>query len=268
MSIPRILSGAALVAALSIPLVAQQQNTTDYYEVACVKVNQNQNAAARDWVAGTDHKLSQALVDSGQIRSVLVLRTVMPQGTEANCDYVFVTFFNGSPLAPMSTEDVSKALHDAGIQMTPEQFFTQRGELGTLVNLNVTQNQAMVGEAKKGDYLVLNQMNAPDSDACIAYEKKVWQPLAEEMMRAGDSDGWVIQMQVFPGGAKDQGGVSSVDIYPSWDAVFKQRDSIQNGWKKVHPDMDVNNTFQQFGKLCPIEHTVLYKVEDMVGPKQ
>ena len=63
--------------------------------------------------------------------------------------------------------------------MTPKEFFTQRGELGTLVNLNITQSQAMVGEAKKGDYLVLNQMNAPDIGACIAYQKKVWQPLAQ-----------------------------------------------------------------------------------------
>lgn len=268
MSIPRILFGAALVAALSMPLVAQQQNTTNYYEVACVRVNQGQNAAAREWVAGTDHKLSQAAIDSGQVRSALVLRSVMPQGSEANCDYVFVTFFKGLPLAPMSPEELSKALHDAGIQMTPEEFYTQRSKIGTLVNLTIVQSEGMVGEAKKGDYLVLNQMNAPDTGACIAYQMKVWQPLAQEMMSAGDSDGWGIQLQSFPRGEKDRGGVSSVDIYPTLGAVFKQRDSIQNGWKKVHPDMDVNNTFQQFGKLCPIEHTVLYKVEDMVGSKQ
>jgi len=266
MSIPRILLGAALVAALSMPLVGQQK-TTGLYEVACVKVNPGQGTAFGEWVDGTSHKLNQESADSGRINNSLVLRTLSPAGTSATCDYVFIDFFNGLPPAPGSG-DLAKALHDAGIAMTPAEFYAKRGELGTLVALNYTQTQTLVGEAKKGDYIVRNEMGAPDAGACLAYEKKVWQPLAEEMVKAGDSDGWVAEIQIFPRGAKDGDTVSSVDIYPNWDAVFKQRDSIGNAWKKVHPDMDINNTMEQFGKLCPIEHTVLYKVVDAVGPKK
>lgn len=266
MSIPRILLGAALVATLSMPLVGQQK-TTGYYQVACVKVNSGQDAAFSEWVEGASHKLDQESVDSGRISNSLVLRTVSPRGTEAKCDYVFVDFFSGLPPAPGSG-DFSKALHNAGISMTPKEFYAKRDELGTLVSINYSQTRMLVGEAKKGDYIVLNQMGAPDIGACLALEEKVWQPLAEEMVKAGDADGWATQVQISPRGDKDNAGVSSVDIYPSWDAAFKQRDSIGNGWKKVHPDMDINNTMEQFGKLCPIEHTVLYHVVDSATPKK
>ena len=267
MSIPRLLLGTALVAALSMPLVGQQK-TTGYYEVACVKVNPGQNHAFSEWIDGTGHKLDQESVDSGRFKSTIALRAVSPQGTAATCDYVFLEFFNGLPPEAGSRESLATALQKAGIAMTPDEFYAKRGELTTLVNITYSQTQSQVGEAKKGDYIVVNQIGAPDIGACLAYEKKVWQPLAEELMNAGDTGGWTTEVQVFPSGAKDGPRVSSADFYPSLDALFKVYDSIGTAWKKVHPDMDINSTIGQFGKLCPIEHTALFKVADMVTAKK
>ncbi|HUX46201.1 MAG TPA: hypothetical protein VMV57_15755 [Terracidiphilus sp.] len=266
MSFPRFLLCAALAATLALPLAAQQQEPTGFHSIACVKVNTGQGAAFREWVSGTVHKLCQQLVDSGRYASMIVLRTEMPQGTDAECDYVFVTFYKGLPPEPLSAAEVGENLQKAGLSMTAEEFFKQRVELGTLVSTNITQYQTLVGGAKKGDYLVFNSMSAPDVGACVAYEQKVWKPLAEEMVKAGESDGWALNEQVFPRGDKDKSLVSSVDLYPSWDALFKQYDSISNGWKKVHPDMDINSTMAQFGKLCTIEHTVLYKIVEVMAP--
>jgi hypothetical protein len=265
MSIPRILLGAAIAAALSIPLTAQPA-PTGYHSISCVKINPGKLAEADAWIAGTEHKLDQELVDSGTYGNTVVLRTEMPAGTDAKCDYVFVTFFKGLPLAPLSPQEVSTALHKAGIQMTAEELYAKHDELGTLVYDNITQYQSLVGGAKKGDYLAFNAMSAPDVGACVAYQKKVWQPLAEEMVKAGNIDGWAINQQVYPRGTKDKTAVSSVDIYPSWDAFVNQYGSIMDGWKKVHPDMDINSTMEQFGKLCSIEHTVLYKIVESVAP--
>jgi len=265
MSISRILLGAAIAAALSIPLTAQPA-PTGYHSIECVKVNPGKWAEAEAWIAGTEHKLNQELVGSGTYASTIVLRTEMPAGTDAKCDYAFVTFYKGLPPAPLSTEEVSKALHKAGIQMTAEELYAKRAELGVLVYDNITQYQSLVGGGKKGDYLSFNSMSAPDVGACVAYEQKVWQPLAEAMVKAGHIDGWAINSQVFPRGTKDKTAVSSVDIYPSWEAFINQYGSIMDGWKKVHSDMDINSTMEQFGKLCSIEHTVLYKIVDATGP--
>src|ERR1035441_8806735 len=263
MSIPRILLGAAIAAALSIPLTAQQA-PTGYHEIACVKVNPGQRAGIEEWIGGSDHKLAQSLVDSGAIAGTIALRTELPQGSASECDYIFVTFFKGLPSAPWSNEELSKDLKKAGIPMTAGEFFAKRGELATLVYDNITQYQTLVGGAKKGDYLAFNSMNTTDAYACVAYEQKVWKPLAEEMVKAGNSDGWAINVQVFPRVTKGKTMVSSVDIYPSWDAFVNVYPSMMDAWKKVHPDMDFNSTMgEQFGKLCSIENTVLYKVVDV-----
>jgi len=262
MMIPRFLLGAAIAAALSIPLVAQQA-PTGFHSIVCVKVNPGKWDAIAEWIAGTEHKLNQELVDSGTYASTLVLRTELPQGTASECDYVFVSFFNGLPPAPMSPEELSKALHKADIPMTAEALYTKHGELGTLVSTNITQYQTLVGGPKKDDYLVFNSMSAPDVGACVAYQQKVWKPVAEEMVNAGNLSGWAINAQAFPRGAKDKTAVSSLDIYPSWDAFINSYGSIGGAWKKVHPDMDINSTMGQFEKLCSIQHTVLYKLVDV-----
>lgn len=265
MTIPRVLLGAAIAAALSIPVTAQQA-PTGYHHIQCVKINPGKMAGVEEFIAGTGHKLNQSLVDSGAYAQTLVLRTVMPRGTDAECDYVFVAFFKGLPPAPMSPEEVSNALHKADVPMTAEQLYAKEDELGKLVSDNITQYQVLVGGAKKGDYLVFNSMSAPDVGACVASQKRLWQPVAEEMMKAGNTDGWAVNVQVFPRGSSDKTVVSSVDLYPSWDAFVHEYPSIESAWKKVHPDMDINSTMGQFEKQCTITHTVLYKVVDATAP--
>ncbi len=265
MTIPRVLLGAAMAAALSIPLAAQQA-PTGYHHVQCVKINPGKMAAVGEFIAGDSHKLGQSLVDSGHYANTLVLRTVMPRGTDAECDYVFVTFFNGLPPAPMSQEELTAALHKADVPLTAEQLYAQEDDLGKLVSDNYTQYQVLVGGAKKGDYLVFNSMSAPDVGACVTAQKNLWQPVAEQMVKDENTSGWAVNVQRFPRGTKDDTAVSSVDIYPSWDAFLNEYSSISSAWKKVHPDMDINSTMQQFEKQCTITHTVLYKVVDATAP--
>ena len=74
MSMPRILLGAAMVAALSMSLVGQQA-PVGIHHIQCVKVNPGQQAAVQEWIDGDSHKLTQSLVDSGAYAMSLVLRT-------------------------------------------------------------------------------------------------------------------------------------------------------------------------------------------------
>lgn len=265
MTIPRVLLGAAIAAALAIPLTAQQA-PTGFHHIQCVKANPGKMDGVEGLVNGTIHKLNQSLVDSGHYANALVLRTVMPRGTDAECDYVFVAFFSGLPPAPMSRDEVTAALHKADVPLNADQLRTQEDEVGKLVSDNYTQYQVLVGGAKKGDYLVFNSMSAPDVGACVASQKKLWQPVAEQMVKDGNTSGWAVNLQRFPRGAKDETAISSVDIYPSWDAFLNEYSSISTAWKEVHPDMDINSTMQQFDKQCAITHTVLYKVVDATAP--
>ena len=107
--------------------------------------------------------------------------------------------------------------------------------MGKLVWDNITQYQALVGGAKKGDYLEFNSISTQDPGACVALEKKDWQPVAEEMVKAGNTAGWAVNEQVFPRGTRDEPAVSTVDLFPSWDAFVNDYRSIQSAWKNAIP---------------------------------
>jgi hypothetical protein len=260
----RLLLGAALAAALSAPLLAQEA-PTGFHTINCVKVRDGKSAEFRAWVEGPVQKVAQSGVDSGRIAGWLALHTQIPQGSDAQCDWALVTFYKGLPNEPLSADGVTDILHKAGVAMTAKEYYEKRDAISYLVYNNITQYQALVGQAKKGGYLVFNSITAPDAEACVSYEKKVWQPLAEEMLKDGSRSGWAINQQVFPNGNKDRTAVSTVDLFPSWDAVMKQGDGFVARWKKVHPDMELGTTFEQFQKLCSIDNTVLYKVEYSTG---
>jgi hypothetical protein len=266
MAIPRILVCAALAAAFSTALVAQVASpaTTGYHTVNCVKVLPGKNAEYSKFLTEDVRKVAQARVDAGAITTWLVLRTVMPQGSEAECDYVLVSFYAGLPNPPLGGEALTTALHQAGLQMSADEYNERRNALSTLVYNDITQYQILVGQAHKGDYLIFNSMKVGDIDEWIAYEKKVWQPIAEAQVKEGVRAGWALNVQVFPMGSKDKHLASTVDIYPTWASMFTDP-GFGERFKKVHPDMELGTTFEHFQKLRTIESTVLYQVDDVVS---
>ncbi len=157
-------------------------------------------------------------------------------------------------------------LQKAGVTSTLQQWRDRLAVVAELVSNNITQYQVLVGGSKKGDYLVFNSMKATDRGQCIAAQKRLWQPFAEQGVKDGAQDGWALNIQVFPDGAKDPSLVSSVDIYPSWDAMFKYfGPDFATRWKKVHPEMTTDEAFSEIDKVCTIEHNVTYKVEDQIN---
>ena len=264
MGIRHMVWGAALAATLSATLVAQQA-PVGYHSISCVRVKPGKSAAFSALLSGDYSKVEQARVDSGAISTWIALRTVIPAGTDAACDYVLVSFYPGLPTAPLSDEGMTAVLQKAGVSSTLQEWRDRLRDVGELVWNNITQYQVLVGGSKKGDYLVFNSMKATDVGQCVADQKRLWQPFAEEGVKEGAQDGWAVNIQRFPNGAKDPSLVSSVDIYPSWDAMFNYfgPDFITR-WKKVHPELSPDEAFAEISKSCTIEHTVTYKVEDQI----
>ena len=261
--IHRIFAAAALAASFVLPVAAQQQQPTGFHNIACVKARPGQASNFREFLQGDVQKYAQARVSSGAIAAFMVLRAIMPAGSDGQCDYAIVTFYNGAPPAPMSHEDLLAALQKAGVD--PQQYLQKRSEMTELVSTHLTQYQVLVGAAKKGDYLVFNSMHAKDVDAWVAWEKKNWQPFAEAAVKQGLLSAWAINVQIFPTGESDHDLVSSVDVYPTWNAVFNQSQTYRDAWTKTHPGVDPAAFFADAGKLRTIEHTALYQVDDMIA---
>ena len=153
--------GAALAATLSATLVAQQA-PSGFHSISCVRVKPGQSAAFHDLLNGDYHKVEQASVDSGRLSGFIALRTVIPAGTDAACDWVLVSFYPGFPPAPLGDDEMTALLQKAGVASTMQQWRDRLAVVGELVSNNITQYQVLVGGSKKGDYLVFNSMKATD----------------------------------------------------------------------------------------------------------
>jgi hypothetical protein len=268
MTIHRVLWSAAIIATLSVPLVAQQQAPSGYHRVTCVKVKPGRTAEFRALVAGDISKVEHSQLDSGTISAWLVLRTIDPAGSDATCDYVFVAFYPGLPPAPMSDEETKAVIQKAGIGKTVSEWGQEHAENGYQVNNNITRYVTLVGAAKKGDYLVFNSMSVSDTSAWVDWEKKEWQPFAEALVKDGIMSAWSINVQIFPHGAKVQNRASSVDVYPSWEAVMHGLGGkkIADLWNSVHPELKFADANAQAAKLRTIDAATLYKVEEAIFP--
>jgi hypothetical protein len=183
MTIHRMLWSAAILAALSVTLVAQQQAPSGYHRVTCVKVKPGRTAEFQALVTGDISKVEHSEVDSGTISGWLLLRTIVPSGSDATCDYVLVAFYPGLPSAPMSDDETKAVIDKAGIGKTLSEWRQEHAENGYQVNNNITRYVSLVGAAKKGDYLVFNSMSVSDISAWVDWEKKNWQPFAEALLK-------------------------------------------------------------------------------------
>jgi hypothetical protein len=268
MAIRHLFWGAALAVALPVALAAQQAPPS-FSSVSCVKVKPGKMADFKSLINGDFNKYEQSRVDSGALSAFMELRIVIPAGRQATCNYVFVSFYPGLPSAPMSDEEMTAALQKAGISSSLEEMNQREEAVGYLVYNSINETVAHVGTSKKGDFIVVNEMSVPDQGAWVANEKKLWQPLFEDGVKDGSIDGWSVLIEFMPRGAKDHEITDTVDIYPSWDAQFKFfGPGFPDRWKKIHPDLPIDQGMAQEHKFDTIEHTKLYKVIEVLQPSK
>jgi hypothetical protein len=263
MKLPRLLLCAAIAAAFSATLIAQQPST-GYHRVACIKIKPGKGSEFRKWAAEDFHKFAQSRVDSGAITTWDLLRSVDPVGESAQCDYLSVSIYPGAPTEPIGMENLGVELKKAGLTMTPQEYIDQRNSLTTLISDDIFQNRDSVGSAKKGDYFLVNYMKVPDIEEWLAYEKKVWHPLAEAMAKDGTKSGWSVNVRVLPSGSDALFQAVTVDVFPTWDAVFKDDAQFVDRFKKTHPDRELGTTFEQFEKLRKITSIQLFHLDDSI----
>ncbi|HEX6772035.1 MAG TPA: hypothetical protein VF126_08415 [Acidobacteriaceae bacterium] len=267
MTAPRILLSAALTAALvfaAAPLTAQPTPSTGYQAVLCLKVEAAKTADFHKWISEVIHKLVQSRIDDGTLSRWELYRGIVPQGTDAKCDYVAVNSYPGVPSEPVSGDGLTAELKKAGIPLTSQEYAERRNSVERLVETSIGQTRLSVGSAKVGDYIVVNHMKVIDMDGWINYEKKVWQPMAESMAKDGVRTGWFVIAGVFPFGSSAGDMGITLDVYPTWKAIFSDDDFVGR-WHKVHPDMELGTTFEAYDKLRTLEYGHILKLEDVLG---
>jgi hypothetical protein len=267
----RMLASAVVLTALSFPLFSQPNSpTTGYHNVQCYKIKPDKGLEFRKWAEGDLHKYAQGLVDSGRLSSWTLVRAVTPAGSASSCDYFMVAFYPGLPPEPLGVTDLGPLLKKAGLTMTAEEWIGRRDSMSSLVSTSLWQNYVAVRSMQKGDYIIVNEAKAPDVDEWVAYEKKAWQPIAEQLDKEGLTRGWSVNVLVLPQrGSENRINGVTVDVYPSWDAVIKLMidPEFENRWRKIHPDMEIGTTFEHYDKLRNNLTANVFKVDDMISVK-
>lgn len=265
MKIHGLLIVAALVAVISLPISAQQE-PTGFHRVACLKVKPQNTTNFLAFATGEVGKMAQYWVKSGKSTGWLLLRSVVPMGESAKCDYLSVTVFPGVPTELFAPDQVAEALKQTGSKLNAGQFFNIRDSGATLVSSDLFQTRAMVGGIKKGDYVEVLYQKVANPQAWLANDVKVWRPVAEAMLKDGSRTGWYAVLRVLPSGSSMEYNAINVDVFPSLDAVFKGDPQFVDRWKKVHPDMDLAETMRGLDKFRTTANEELYTVIAAVNP--
>jgi hypothetical protein len=267
MKIARLLLCAAMAAALSFALVAQQA-PTGFHTVNCIKVKSEKSAEFHKWITEVMQKVAKARVDSGAVSTWYLLRNVIPQGTTATCDYLTVSVYPGAPPEPLKPEEIQPALKKAGISLTAEEYLTRRDSLSSLVSSRLFQNVETLGSVNKGGYLSVAYMKTDNLEDWLEMEKKVWKPVAEQMIKDGAESGWSVNIQAFGQDSELPFQGVTVDVYPSWDAVWKDDPQFTERFKKVHPETDFYRAYEKILKIRTQINEELYAIDDLIRSPQ
>jgi len=243
-----------------------QQQPVYYQTLNCIKVMPGKGREYTQFVRDTSMKVAQVRADAGEILTWSLLGSVMPAGQEARCSHMIATLFEGSPPAPRGPEVFEKALQKAGVNMTASDWTTKLNSLSSLVSTEMWRHRIRLGAPQKDHYLFLNYMKVHDAPEYNDFENAIWRPMAEEWVKEGSQSGWVFATKVLPSGTDTTYAAYSADIYPSWDAAFKQR-SVQTTFEKVHSGKNYQQTMTRLGKVRDLARRELWVVVERVAKK-
>jgi hypothetical protein len=253
-------------ASLAAGALNAQQQPAYYQTTACIKVTPGKFTEYRQFVDDTSKKMAEARAKAGEIVSWAFLRSIMPAGAEARCDYSISTTYEGIPPKPLDRDGLASSLERAGVKMTAAQYLGKRDSLSQLVAMEMWRTRVRVGQPEKGHYLFINHMKVHNAADYYKFETEIWRPLAEAWIKEGTQSGWQFSTLLLPGGTDVKYAARSVDIYPSWEATFKARNP-QEIFKKAHPDKDYQQTMGSLTKLRDLAQRDLMVIEERVAKK-
>lgn len=254
-----------VLALVTAALDAQQPAPTTYTQtLTYIKVAPGKAAEYEQLLNETLMKVSQLRADSGEIISWTLLRCVLPAGQEARASHVISVISEGPPLAPTTRAELGIALQKAGVTISVEEFYQKRRDLSSLVASEIWRPQQRVAAPKKGHYLYLNHMKVHDAAAYAEFEKNIWRPMAEEWVKRGEMSGWIFATKVLPGGTETAHSAYSADMFPTWQAAFGMRSSLQSIFEKVHPGKNYDDVVLKGLKLRDLARRELWVVVERV----
>ena len=259
----RNVSRVAVAFLFGVTIVAAQNQPSSYFRTACIKVQPGKWSEFMEFSNGMATKVMQAAAENGEFSTATLLRSVLPSGEEARCDFISVTSYRGAPPAPLTREQLQARIEKAGIGITGDQFAAKRDVISRLVSQEIWRSVISIGDIQKGDYMFVNFGRTSNMQNYLKFEDTVWKPMAEQWIKEGRMRAWRVNQLVLPAGTEVKYQITSVDVFPSWDAVFTPL-GLQDMMKKIHPDRDYAQTVGEIPKIRDLARRELYVVQNRI----
>jgi hypothetical protein len=259
-----VILAIAVSAGLTTGVLAQDQKPSGFHSVTCVKIRDGKGTEYRQFAEET-RSMAQAAADAGQMKVSYRMRSVMPAGAAATCDYVYVTVYDGIPPAPTGPAGLESLIKKSGVSMTADQFRAKRTSLTNLVSSEMWRTAVDVGAMEKGDYLYVNHMKVHEMDAWLELENAIWKPMAQAWVKDGTLRGWMVARPVVPNGSDLKYQAITVDVMPKWESAFKGV-PLEKTFKQIHSDKNLNDVMAKIEKARDLAYRELLVVEDKIVP--
>src|SRR6476620_6438850 len=198
----RTASQIAITCLFGVTIVAAQNQPSSYFRTACIKVQPGKWSEFMEFSNGMATKVMQAAAENGDFSTATLLRSVLPSGEEARCDFISVTSYRGAPPAPLTREQLQARIEKAGIGMTGDQFAAKRDVVSRLVSQEIWRSVISIGDIQKGDYMFVNFGRTSNMQNYLKFEDTVWKPMAEQWIKEGRMRGWRVNQLFLPAGTE------------------------------------------------------------------
>ncbi|MFL6414156.1 MAG: hypothetical protein ACJ74Y_00580 [Bryobacteraceae bacterium] len=256
---------SCLAAGFACTGIAQEQ--PGYVQTYCVKVIPGKISEFEELLADIT-KLAKVRVESGRLASWSILRSVIPSGETARCDYALTSRYEGFPPEPPDRQQVQADFRKANIQGTYPDLLTKRDSTSKLVSNDLWRNvaQGEVGaQVEKGGYVRVNLYKTNPGHMTSEWTKleiEGWRPFAEAMAKETPGLGWRVRTLFLPAGTSRQYDGMTTDILPDWAWVGKS--PSLSLWDKVHPDQKAQDYLAKVDQAVSRYKVELYRAVEMI----
>lgn len=259
-SVYALVAGAALSCTTMLTPAAAQQPTQSFVRTGCIKVQAQNVPAFEKLVVDTMSKTGPVAIKKNLNAGVSLLRLVLPAGSAANCDYLAVWQYDGIP--PESTTEASDALFKEAGLGSYSAFLTKLYAVSEVVGMEFWSVSNQAGTSpQQGDYLQVNLMRIEPGQegAWSELEGKLWKPVMDARAADGELRGWATYNRVMPTGTDLPYQGVTVDAFPSWDKMWRQK-PLTDFVAKVHPGVQWEEMSEKTGTSREQISAELYQV--------
>ena len=102
-------------------------------------------------------------------------------------------------------------------------------------------------------------MQVNDPSAWSDLEATIWKPIQEARMKDGQLRAWAAYLRLIPSGSREPYSALTVDIFPSWDVMWKQK-ALEPYVKQAHPNMTDQEFAEKTSKARDLVSREIFKI--------